>query len=286
MAEAVEGVRKYYDSRVMQVIMRHMDAGTEYYLRERLLKPILSLIRERLAASPLRPGVLVDVGTGPCWPLSILPDMLGEMFYGVGVDVSEKLIVPAREMLVPERLKHLLDFCVCDAFHMPFRDKASDVLTVFGLCEYVDQRGLMKLLLELKRICKDNCIVIYTLRSSKHLPALNKLARLLHRTRRTQTQIRVAKHTLEEAAHLTERLGFSVITGTTTLHMNLNLTWRIYRLLRRINMKLGYAFTKAVALIEKITARITPHQGYTIIIAATPSLSPQKPRAAQRSPPG
>ncbi len=97
------------------------------------------LEKYRVILSRVEPhGVLADIGAGTCLFEDYLlrAGILEHIKYVVALDLTECMLSLCRDRLEKLGLLHLVDLVVCDAEHLPLRDKAVDysfAVTVFDL---------------------------------------------------------------------------------------------------------------------------------------------------------
>lgn len=258
-------ILKYYEHRTSRVLEKHFDKGIEHYLVKRLLEPALKL--SRIIYDPghnKRECIrVIDIGTGIGWPLYLLPKYIVGCVYVVGIDLSESLVKAGRNIFFKNPMLSILtEYVIGDMFNIPLRGKGFDAVVAFGAFEYVSKDQIVSLLKEIKALCRGNCSIIYTVRSSSHF----------WKAKITKHEISVKKYSIDEVEHITSLAGLNPIAVYTTLHLNISVIWKVYRTLRqKFGGCIAKLYSRLVIALEGIVALIAPKKGYTVVIIATPS---------------
>ena len=86
---------------------------------------------------------VLGVGSGRC----IVEDYLSKVMFAVASDLSRKLLVAAKS-----RHGNLQHYVCCDAFYLPFRDKAFDCVYSQGFMEHFDDAEVVLIVDEMVRV--------------------------------------------------------------------------------------------------------------------------------------
>ena len=100
-------------------------------------------------------GLVLDIGCGSCYGISIIKRIGGDKVYTIGLDIDVDLLSYGRLIYDVD------DLIVASAEFLPFRKRSFDSVICLELIEHLSKKGQIKLCQGINAILKRNGFSIY-----------------------------------------------------------------------------------------------------------------------------
>jgi len=240
-----ENVKEFYNKIAKKYASKYNDEIKRKYYKILLIEPLISFLK-------FKNKKVLDLGTGPGW---FLFEVAKDIKQGVGIDISDEMIKIANF----QNKYHNLIFEVMDAKKLNFSDESFDIITSFGMFEYI--QDMSPFLKEIKRVLKKDGIFILTCRNKCFLFLF--INKFINKFIKIKNKIIFVEHTKNEVSKLLIQNGFEVFHIRSTFFIPF--IWEIYHIIPHFMRKTYILF---LIYLNILLERIFPNRGATLVICA------------------
>ena len=130
------------------------------------MRPLYAYFAWRILRNKIKKGWVLDLGSGTAMLLTLLGRQWNGNLNLIGIDISKEMVQKANENTRKAGQEKRLDFQIATASHLPFRDRAFDlIISSYSLHHWSEPVTVFN---EVQRVLKDGGI--YLIRDAKRLP--------------------------------------------------------------------------------------------------------------------